>query len=347
MKKFQISNSWIGEGCPCYIVAEIGTGYQTFDEAKNLIDAAIEIGIDAIKFQTFEADTITTKNNFIDMEETGKISQYDLFKKLEIPKKIQKQIVSYANEKGITVFSAPSHLNDISFLKELDLPVYKIGSDLACHIPLLKEIAKLQKPLILSTGMCTVDEIRNSVDAIKSVGNDQIILLHCVSDYPAKIEDSNLNAILKMKEEFNLPVGFSDHSIGTLIPLTAVTLGANMIEKHFRDSANTPSPDDVHSLTKKEFAELIVSIRNVEKSRGSGVKQPVEAETKNMTTNRVSIIASQNIPKNSVISIEQLDIRRPGTGIPPKFFDSIIGKKTKRDICKDEPIHFEDIEDLL
>ena len=139
VRNIKIGNNWVGDTFPCYIIAEIGTGYRNYDEAKNLIDSAIESGINAIKFQTFEADTITTKKNFIDMEETGKISQYDLFKQLEIPKETQKKIVRYANDNNITIFSAPSHLNDIKFLKELDLPVYKIGSDLACHIPLLKE----------------------------------------------------------------------------------------------------------------------------------------------------------------------------------------------------------------
>lgn len=343
MKKIKIADSWIGDTFPCYIVAEIGTGYRNFDEAKNLIDSAIEVGINAIKFQTFEADTITTKNNYTDLEETGKILQYDLFKQLEISKETQKKIVQYAINKGITIFSAPSHLNDLKFLEELDLPVYKIGSDLACHIPLLKEVAKFQKPIILSTGMCSLDEIRESIKSIQSMGNEQIILLHCISDYPAKIEDSNLNAIMTLKKEFDIPVGYSDHSVGTLIPTTAVTVGANMIEKHFRDHRNTTSPDDVHSLTKDEFSKLINSIRIVEKSKGNGIKKPTISELKNKETNRVSIIALSNIKKGSEISRENIDVRRPGTGIPPKYFDSLIGKKASHDIHQDQPIQFEDL----
>ena len=278
------------------------------------------------------------------MKETGKISQYDLFKQLEIPKQTQIKIVQYAKENNITIFSAPSHLNDLKFLKELDLPVYKIGSDLACHIPLLKEVAKLQKPIILSTGMCSLEEIRESVKSIQSMGNDQIVLLHCVSDYPAKIDDSNLNTISNLKDEFDLPVGFSDHSIGTLIPTTAATLGANIIEKHFRDIRNTPSPDDVHSLTKEQFSNLIQSIRTIEKAKGTGIKEPVESEQKNKITNRVSIIAISDIKKGSKIVKTNVDIRRPGTGIAPKHFDSIIGKKVIHDISQDEPIKFEDLE---
>lgn len=344
MKKIKIADAWIGDGYPCYIVAEIGTGYRTFEEAKNLIDSAIEIGINAVKFQTFEAETITTKGNFIDMEETGRMSQFDLFKTLEIPKDVQLKIVNYARDRGIPIFSAPSHFNDISTLQELDLPVYKIGSDLACHIPLLKAIAKLQKPIILSTGMCNMDEVREAVDAIRSVGNDEIALLHCVSDYPAKIEDSNLNAIMTMKEEFQIPVGFSDHSIGTMVPLAAATLGANIIEKHFRDPRNTPSPDDIHSLTKNEFSELIRAIRITEKAKGNGKKTPMDSELKNRQTNRVSIIAVSDIKKGTVISGDMLDVRRPGTGIPPKDIEKIIGKRSIRDIPKDNPIRFDDLE---
>jgi len=344
MKKIKIGNNSIGDDFPCYIVAEIGTGYQNFDEAKNLIDTAIEIGIDAIKFQTFEANTITTKKNYIDMEETGNISQYELFKKLEIPKDTQKKIVRYAMDKGITIFSAPSHLKDIATLKEFDLQVYKIGSDLACHIPLIKEIAKLQKPIILSTGMCSIDEVKESINAIKSTGNDQIALLHCISDYPANVEDSNLNAIKTMKEEFQLPVGFSDHSIGTTIPLAAATLGANIIEKHFRDSRNTKSPDDVHSIDKNQFMALIHAIRIVEKAKGNGKKIPTQHELKNKETNRVSIIALSDIQAGTTISKDVIDIRRPGTGIPPKNIEKILGKRVLHDILKDDPIKFEDLE---
>ena len=234
-------------------------------------------------------------------------------------------------------------MNDLKFLKTLDLSVYKIGSDLACHIPLLKEVAKLQKPIILSTGMCSLDEIRESIKSIQSMGNDQIVLLHCISDYPSKIEDTNLNAIITLKNEFDIPIGYSDHSVGTLISTTAAALGANMIEKHFKDSRNTPSPDDVHSLTKHEFSELVQSVRIIEKAKGNGIKQPVESELKNKVTNRVSIIAISDIKKGSKITKDDLDIRRPGTGLAPKHFDSIIGKKAAHNIIQDDPIQFDDL----
>ena len=344
MKKIKLGNKWVGDGYSCYTVAEIGGLYKNFEEAKRLIDSAIEIEIDAIKLQTFEAETMTTKTNFFDMEATGKISQYDLFKKLQIPKELQLKIVKYANDHNITIFSAPSHMKDLELMREMQLPIYKIGADLACHIPLLKEVAKFGKPIILSTGMCNLDEVRNSVNAILSTGNEQLILLHCVSDYPAKLEEANLNAIQTMKTEFDLPVGFSDHTPGILTTLAAVIMGANIIERHFRHIENSSAPDDIHSLTKIEFKDLITSIRNVEKARGTGQKVPSTSEQKNLLSNRVSIVALQNIPRGEIITTESIDIRRPGIGIQPIHFENVLGKRAKIDIISEQPITWDLIE---
>lgn len=341
VKNVELGNKTVGDSHPCYFVAEIGGLFKNFEEAKRLIDDVVEIGIDAVKFQTLEAETITTKNNYFDMEVTGKVSQYDFFKKFEPSKELQMQIVRYANDHGVTIFSAPSHIKDLELMKKMDLPIYKIGSDLACHIPLLKEVAKLGKPIILSTGMCTMEEIRNSVDAVLSSGNEQLVLLHCVSDYPAKIEEANLNAILSMKKEFNLPVGFSDHTTGTLISLAATAIGANLIERHCKDPTNSPSPDDIHALTKEEFANLITSVRSIESAKGTGNKVPSESERKNLLTNRVSIVTMVDIPQGTIITKDMIDIRRPGTGIQPIHYDDILGKKSKVYIPKEEPLTWE------
>lgn len=338
MKNVLLGNKLVGDGNPCYIIAEIGSLFQDFEEAKKLIDAAVEAGADAIKFQTFEADTITTKKNFFQLDETGNISQYELFKKLEVSKELQFKIVKYAKNHGITIFSSPSHIKDIEIIKLLDLPIIKIGSDIACHIPMLKEIASLGKPIILSTGMCDMQEVRDAVNAILSSGNKKLILMHCVSDYPAKVEEANLNAINSMKKEFDLPVGFSDHTIGTLVSLTAATMGANILEKHFRHEENSPKVDDVHSLTKEEFSNLVKSIRVVEKAKGNGVKTPSISEKRNLLNNRVSIISIRDIPRGTIITKEMIDVRRPGMGIQPKYFNEIIGKTAKEDISKEEPI---------
>jgi len=343
-KSISLLSKKIGDGFPCFVIGEIGNSFQTFDEAKRLINSAQEIGIDAIKFQTWDAETLTTKNNFFDFEITGHVSQYEQLKKLQISSELQHQIVDYANNKNVLIFSAPSHIQDLKLMEELEIPIYKIGSDLACHIPLLKKVAKLGKPIILSTGMCTLEEVRTSVNAILDSGNDQLAILHCVSNYPCTPEETNLNAISTMKNEFDLPVGLSDHNLGYSIALGAVAMGANIIEKHLRDQSNTPSPDDPHALLKNEFLNLIQSIRLIEKSKGNGIKNPTQSEQKWLDTNRVSIVSLNDIKKGEVITERSIDIRRPGTGLQPIYFESLLGKKSKIDIKKETPITWDMIE---
>jgi N,N'-diacetyllegionaminate synthase len=338
MKSVKIFDKFVGDGHPCYTIAEIGGAFTNFEEAKRLIDSAIEINVDAVKFQTLEADTITTKNNFFDFEITGNISQYELFKHFELSKELQKQVVNYANDCKIPIFSAPSHMQDLEIMKEMDLSIFKIGSDLACHIPLLKEVSKLNKPIILSTGMCSLEEVRDSVNAIISEGNDQLILMHCVSNYPSSVDELNLEAINTMKKEFNLPVGFSDHTPGIMSTFASAVMGANIIERHFRDPRNSPGPDDAHSLIKEEFEQLIQSIHGFEKSKGSGEKIPTLSEQRILNSNRVSIIAMRNISAGEIITKKMIDIRRPGTGLSPKYVENIIGKKTKIHINDEEPL---------
>ena len=318
MKDVKLGKKYVGDNHPCYFIAEIGGLFREFEEAKRLIDSAINIGVDAVKFQTLEAETITTKNNYFNLGVTGKVLQYDFFKEFEPSKKVQEQVVEYANEKDITIFSAPSHVKDLELMKKLELGIYKIGSDLATHVPLLKTIAKMDKPIILSTGMCTLEEVRTSVEAITSEGNEKLVILHCVSDYPAKPEESNLNVIQTLKGEFGFPVGYSDHTIGTDVSFAAGVLGANVIEKHFRHKMNKSYADDIHALDSSSFEQLIQSIRNVENARGNGKKNPTLSEKKNLTNNRVSIVSIKEIPENTIITEEMINIRRPGTGLEPK-----------------------------
>ena len=343
-KSISLLSKKIGDGFPCYIIGEIGNSFQTFEEAKRLIDSAKEIGMDAIKFQTWDAETVTTKSNYFDFEVTGHISQYEQHKKLQISSELQHQIMDYANNKNMLIFSAPSHIQDLKLMDELEIPIYKIGSDLACHIPLLKKVAKLGKPIILSTGMCTLEEVRSSVNSILDSGNDQLAILHCISNYPCTPEETNLNIISTMKNEFNLPVGLSDHNLGHTIALGAAAMGANIIEKHFRDQSNTPSPDDPHALFKNEFLNLVQSIRLIEKAKGSGIKKPTSSEQQWMNTNRVSVVSLKDIKKEEIITKDSIDIRRPGNGIQPIYFDSLLGKKSKTDIKKETPLTWDMIE---
>ncbi|RMW38790.1 MAG: N-acylneuraminate-9-phosphate synthase [Candidatus Nitrosopelagicus sp.] len=344
MKDVKLLDKIVGDEHPCYVVAEIGGAFTNFEEAKRLIDSGLEIGVDAIKFQTLEAETITTKDNYFGFEATGNVRQYDVFKHFELSKDLQKQVVDYARNRKIPIFSAPSHIKDLEIMKEMDLDIYKIGSDLACHVPLLKKIATFDKPIILSTGMCDLEEVRESVNAIKDQGNEKIILMHCVSNYPSSIDELNLNAIETMKKEFDIPVGFSDHTIGINSTVAAANMGANIIERHFRDIRNTPGPDDIHSLLKEDFERMIKNIRDIEKARGTGIKKPTDSEKKNLDTNRVSIIAMKEIPKGVEILEDMIDIRRPGTGILPINFEKIIGMKTCCTIKAEEPLTWDMIE---
>ena len=344
MKSVQIGSKFIGDKFPCYVVAEIGNLFKNFDEAKRLIDSALEMKIDAIKFQTWDAETLTTKKNLFDLEVTGNVSQYEFHKNIQISQELQFNILEYARKKNLTIFSAPSHMNDIDLMEKMDLPAFKIGSDLACHIPLLKRVAKFQKPIILSTGMCSMDEVKKSVNTIFNEGNEKLILLHCISDYPTKIEESNLNAIIEMKKEFSIPIGFSDHSVGSLVSLSAATMGSNIIEKHLKHPQNSTSPDDVHALTPEQLSKLIQSIRLVELSKGSGKKIPSLSEQKNLVTNRVSIIAMQEIKKGNKITSDMIDIRRPGSGIMPYYYKDVLLKKAKLNISKETPLTWEMLE---
>ncbi len=344
LKTVSLGNKMVGDGYPCYFIAEIGNSFNNFQQAKLLIDSAKQIGADAVKFQTFEAKTITTKSNYFDMEVTGKSSQYEFLKNLEISKDLQKEVVAYAKKSNITIFSAPSHIKDLDILEDLDIPIYKIGSDLACHTPLLKKVAKLQKPIILSTGMCTMNEVEESVKTILDAGNDKLILLHCVSDYPANLEESNLNAIIEMKKQFKIPVGYSDHVKGTIASLTAAALGANVIERHFHDSKNGLFPDDIHALNDIEFKELIESVQKIELAKGTGKKIPSKSEKHNLLKNRVSIIAMQEIRKGSKITSDMIDIRRPGSGLSPCNYDDVLTKIAKLDISKETPLTWDMVE---
>ena len=341
MKKVRLNGTQVGEGEPVYFVAEIGGNFYTFEEGKRIIKSAIAAGCNSIKFQTFEAETITTKKAMFDMENVGMVQQYKLFKESQSPKELQRQIMDYCRKENILAFSAPSHIKDIDFMEEIGIPIYKIGSDLACHLPLLRTVARLNKPIILSTGMCTLEEVRESINAILDEGNDQIILFHCVSDYPTKYSEVNLTAIKTIQNEFGFPAGYSDHTIGPEMSLAAIAMGAHIIERHFKHPANKSGPDVILSSDETEMRYIIETARKIEKAKGDGIKRPSKSEYKNRLQNRVGICSLTDIPKGSTISEDMIDIRRPGYGILPKFFEQVVGRTAKRDIPADEAITWE------
>ncbi|MGZ7068574.1 MAG: N-acetylneuraminate synthase, partial [Methanobacterium sp.] len=336
-------NKIIGEGYKNFIIAEAGVNHNgSFKQAKRLIDAAKDINADAIKFQTFKAGKVTTKNAekaSYQKNTTGDDeSQYEMIKKLELSYNDFRRLHKYAIKKDIIFLSSPFDNESADFLDDLNLPAFKISSGEIDNFPFLEHIAKKGKPIILSTGMSNLCEIEKSLNIIKKEGVKDIILLHCVSNYPAKFENLNLNAIKTLRKSFKLNVGFSDHSIGITAPIIAVGLGTCIIEKHFTIDKNLPGPDHKASLDTEEFMNMVDLIRQSEKALGDGIKKITHDEVEIKRIARRSIVAKVNIEANAVIKKEMLDFKRPGIGISPKYIECILGKRARNKIVKDELI---------
>jgi len=348
MIKIKIGNKWVGEGQPCFIIAEAGVNHNgDIEIAKKLIDAAKDAGADAVKFQTFKTENVVTKHTQMaeyQKKNTEKEeSQFEMIKKFELDYKDFEALREYCDKRGITFLSTPHSSDAIDFLEPL-VPVYKVGSGDLTNIPFLRELAKKRKPIILSTGMATLDEIDEAVKTVRKSGDNKIILLQCVTSYPARTEDVNLRVIQTLKQAFKLPAGLSDHTLSTIIPAVATAMGACVIEKHFTLDKNLPGPDHKASLEPEELKEMIRNIRDVEKAMGDGIKRPTAEEEEIKKIVRKSIVAKVDIPKRSTITRDMLEIKRPGTGIPPKYVEEVIGAKAKIGIHKEEVIEWNKIE---
>lgn len=328
----------------CFIIAEAGVNHNgDINIAKKLIDAAVEAGVDAVKFQTFKAENLVTKDApkaKYQKETTGSGNQFDMLKKLELSLEDHSTLKSYCESKGVMFISTPFDFESVDLLENVGMPLYKISSGDLTNIPLLKYIAKFNKPIIISTGMANLGEVENAIEAVKSCGNNDITLLHCTSNYPTVYEDVNLNAMLTMKNSFKLPVGYSDHTLGIEIPIAAVAIGATVIEKHFTLDKNLEGPDHRASLEPKELKNMVQSIRNIEMSFGNGIKKCNKSEESTKKVARKSIVAAKYIKAGDEISYENITFKRPENGLSPMFLDFIIGKKAQCDILKDEIITF-------
>jgi N-acetylneuraminate synthase len=328
----------------CYIIAEAGVNHNgDIGLAKKLIDAAKEAGADAVKFQTFKAEEVVcqkARKAQYQIDNTGNLeSQYDMIKSLELSYEDFTELKKYADNKGITFLSTPFDNGSADFLDELDIPLFKIT-----NIPLLEHIGKKQKPVILSTGMSTLGEVEEAVEALKHTGTESITLLHCTTSYPAPLESINLSAMETLSCAFKLPVGYSDHTEGITIPIAAVSLGAVIIEKHFTIDKNLPGPDHKASLDPDELNSMIKAVRDVECAMGSGIKLPTEVEKENIKLARKSLVAKINIKSGSILKKEDISIKRPGGGIDPKHIDELMGKIAKKNIEKEQIIEWSDLE---
>jgi N-acetylneuraminate synthase len=333
----------------CYIIAEAGVNHNgDIGLAKQLIDAAKDSGSDAVKFQTFKAEEVVcqkAKKARYQIDNTGNLeSQYDMIKSLELSYEDFKELKKYADNKGITFLSTPFDCHSADFLDELEIPLFKIPSGDITNIPLLEHIGKKQKPVILSTGMSTLGEVEEAVEALKRSGNKDITLLHCTTSYPAPMESINLSAMETLSYAFKFPVGYSDHTEGITIPIAAVSLGATVIEKHFTIDKNLPGPDHKASLNPDELNSMVKAIRDVEIAMGNGIKTPTEAEKENITLARKSIVAKIDVSSGNKIKRDELSIKRPGSGIAPKYIGELVGQIVKKNIEKDQIIKWSDLE---
>jgi len=342
VKKIKIGNRSIGEGYPCFIIAEAGVNHNgQLSMAKKLVDAAVAAGVDAVKFQTFKAEGVVTDDvdvaSYVKKNIGKNLKQQEMIKKLELTYEEFKILKRYCDSKKILFLSTPHSFDAIDFLEDL-VPMYKFGSGDLLNIPALQYAARKGKPMILGTGMATLAEVREALKAIRAAGCNQIIVLHCTTNYPCPIEEVNLRAMLTMQNTLNCLVGYSDHTMGLTVPIMAATLGAVVIEKHFTLYKTLPGPDHKASLEPTELKQMVIAIRNVERALGSYAKKPTTAEKNIMKLVRKSIVASKDIKKGALIRKDMLDIKRPGTGLPPTKIEYLLGKKTKRDIKKDELI---------
>jgi N-acetylneuraminate synthase len=335
--KLSIGNRDIGPAQSCFIIAEAGVNHNgDIRKAKKLIAVAAASHADAVKFQTFSAEKIAIRNapkaDYQEKNTPVHETQFQMLKKLELSEEQFEELSEYARKKKILFLSTPFDGESVEILERIGIPAFKVSSGELTNFPLLKIIASKGKPVIISTGMATMDEVRAAVDFLRENGVCDLALLHCTSNYPAAVEDVNLRAMTTLADAFDVPVGYSDHTQGILIPLLAVAHGACIIEKHFTLDKNLPGPDHQASLEPDEFKEMVEKIRMVEMAIGNGEKKPTKSEEGMRRIARKSIVSVKRIQKGAKITAEMLDCRRPGSGLSPQHLPEIIGKNARQTI---------------
>lgn len=328
------------------IIAEAGVNHNgDILLAKKLIDTAVEAGVDYVKFQTFKSEKLVSK--FAEKASYQKVntkdeieSQLSMLQKLEMSKEMHFELIDYCQSKNIKFLSTAFDLESIDFLNKLNIDLFKIPSGEMTNLPYLRKIGGLGKPIILSTGMGSLKEIEDALNVLIKAGakREHITILHCNTEYPTPMGDVNLNAMKTIGQTYNLPVGYSDHTLGIEVPIAAVALGATVIEKHFTLDKTFDGPDHIASLEPEELIAMVKAIRNIEKALGSSIKTASESESKNMQIARKSIVAAKNISKGEIFSEENMTTKRPGNGISPMEWDNVIGKKSRRNFTEDELI---------
>jgi N-acetylneuraminate synthase/N,N'-diacetyllegionaminate synthase len=340
VRSVKIGRRDISAASPVYFIAEGGVNHNgNVDLAKKLIEEAKKAGADCIKFQTFKAEEIVTatapKAEYQLASTDPRESQLDMLRKLELPKSSYKDLMRYCAKVGIDFLSTPYNFNDVDFLDEMNVDAFKIASGQLTEYPFLKYVAKKKKPVILSTGMSTLKDVKEAIKTIRAAGLKDVVLLQCTTNYPSLLEDAHLRVISTFQKEFGIPVGYSDHTVGNVAILGAVALGARVIEKHFTLDKKMPGPDHVCSSEPQELSAVIRMIRDLETALGSSDKFLAPIELKNARGMKRSIVSVREIPKGSKIPAEALAFKRPATGLPPKELEKVIGKKALRTIPSD------------
>ncbi len=329
----------------CIIVAEAGVNHNgDIEMAHRMIDVAAESGADLVKFQTFTADGLVTRwaEKAVYQKQTTEAteSQYDMLRRLELNYQTHESLMVHCRERGIGFLSTPFDTVSVDLLVELGIERFKIPSGEITNLPYLRYIGRYGKPIILSTGMATLGEIEAALSILEKAGTQKCLLtvLHCNTDYPTPMSDVNLLAMLTIRDEFGVEVGYSDHTLGIEVPIAAVALGATIIEKHFTLDRNLPGPDHRASLEPDELKKMVKAIRNVELALGDGIKQPTPSEGKNKSIARKSLVASRPISKGSTFTEKNLTVKRPGIGISPMRWDEVLGRLAPRDFDADDLI---------
>lgn len=326
-----------------FIIAEAGVNHNgNLENAKKLVDAAVAAGVDAVKFQTFKAEKLVSKSaekaDYQKKTTDQAESQFEMLKKLELTEEMHGQLLAYCKEKGILFLSTPFDIESVDYLVGLGMEIIKIPSGEITNYPYLRKVAQTGKKIIMSTGMSDINEVKAAIAVMKEHGSKDIAVLHCNTEYPTPYMDVNLKAMLTLRDELGIEVGYSDHTLGIEIPIAAVAMGAKIIEKHFTLDKTMEGPDHKASLDPRELKELVVSIRKVEIALGNGEKEPSSSEKKNTAIARKSIVAKCRIEKGKEFTEENLTTKRPGTGISPMRWNEIIGTVAKRSYNEDELI---------
>jgi len=336
-------------GGRAFIIAEAGSNFNgDLGTAKRLIEEAAAAGADAVKFQTFRAEKVITADVLKPSYQKGGARDTESYqqslRKFEISEEQHMELKAFCGGKGIVFLSTPHGQEEsVELLERVGVPAYKIASGDITNIPFLKFVAKTRKPLFLSTGMAAIAEIKDAISAIRKAGNNLVVAMQCTSSYPCRIEDANLLAMPAIGRQCGVPVGFSDHTTSVALPAAAVALGAAVIEKHFTLDRNMEGPDHKASLEPREFALMVRYVREAEEALGSPAKKPLACERELLKIIRKSVVAAVGIKAGEKISAKMLEIKRPGTGIPPEEIRKVVGRTAKRDIPKDSLVSFKDL----